>query len=397
MVQNLNFWVFLFAGVGVYWMLPARFRAAFLGIASFGFVLAIEVQTALTMLAISGVIYGVFRTPLAESHKVHLVRAAILGLILYLGMYKYFPVIGQVLSGNAPPHQLLLPLGISYFTFKLIHYAIEMGRGSLPAHGFDDYLGYVFLVPIFTAGPIERFDHYITNRAQSWKAEYLTEGLTRIGHGLIKKFVLGAAIGLLMGRLTHGGGVGYLLDNLDDIATYRVIAYLILMYLFIYMDFSGYSDIAIGASRLFGLRIMENFNYPFLAPNIGNLWKRWHMSLANWCQSYVYMPMVGLSRNPYLAVISSFFVMGLWHAASLNWIAWGLYNAVGVMVFQKFSMTVRKKKWAFVKTRGFTVFATVLTFLYFAGSFAFTSTATDGGLYGAVRLLAKCFFITLPA
>jgi alginate O-acetyltransferase complex protein AlgI len=395
MIQYAAYWLAAGLAVPVFWALPPAWRMAFLGLASFAFVLAIEPATALTMAGLAALVYALNRP---GGRSLVRGRATLLCIVLlggYLAWFKYLPVLAGALSDGYDFAALLLPLGISYFAFKLIHYAVESGRGTLPAHGPGDFLAFVFLVPIFTAGPIQRFDLFLTQRSEIWEPAHAVEGLTRIAQGLIKKFVLGAAVLALMGRVAPGG-VTELLADLATTPPPVVVAFLILAYLYVYMDFAGYTDIAIGTSRLFGLRIMENFNLPVLAPNIGTLWKRWHMSLAAWCQSYIYMPMLGLTRNPYLAVFASFTVMGLWHAASLNWLAWGLYNAAGVAVFQWWSSTARRRKWAFVKTRPYAIAGYPLTFLFFAGSFAFTLTDQEAGLWGAVRLLARCLFITLP-
>ena len=369
-------------------------RFAFLGIASIAFIAWVEPLTVLMMLVIGILIYlpkDVTRgRPLLGGLNIAMILL-VSGFLLY---FKYLPAIVIAVTENYAFSNLLLPLGISYFAFKMIHYLIENSRGHLPEHHFWDFLSFIFLVPIFTAGPIQRFDLYIKERSDIWQNEFAWVGLTRIATGLIKKFIFGAVFAMAMDKLS-GGGVDNLLANLTDVSPLAVIGFLISAYLFVYMDFAGYTDIAIGTSRLFGLRIMENFNFPIFAPNIGNLWKRWHMSLANWCQSYIYMPALGASRNPYIAVFCSFFVMGLWHAASWNWIAWGVYNSVGVATYQWWSITARKRKWSFVKNRAYIAVSYPLTFLFFAGSFAFTMTDLNHGFYAAIRLLAKCVTIDL--
>jgi alginate O-acetyltransferase complex protein AlgI len=403
MIQYASFWLWLVAAVLVHWALPLRWRAGFLGLVCLSFLTAYVPRTVALMLPVGLAVFVVMNLAGPGGRRTLALRGSIALLLGVLGYFKYLPVISGAFATPAetgPAYtdatDILLPLGISYFIFKLIHYAIERARGTLPAHGIGDYLAYVFLVPIFTAGPIERFEHFMRNRAETWSNDLAVEGLTRIGHGLIKKFVIGAAIFMMMQRLTDGGGVEGMLADLGAVSPAEAIAFLILAYLYVYMDFAGYTDIALGCSRLFGLRIMENFNLPIFAPNIGNLWKRWHMSLANWCQTYVYMPMIGVTRNPYLAVLSSFTVMGLWHGAGWGWLAWGWYNALGVIVFQAFSSTARRRKWGFVKSRAFLIGRYPLTFLFFAGSFAFTFTANSAGIWGGLRLLARCFGLVLP-
>lgn len=394
MIEYLAYWIGVPVALAVFWALPVRYRPGFLGAASFAFVAVYETQTALILAAIALCVWGLTGAGRPAGPIRRGALLSILALVAALAYFKYLPALGRLADGY-DFRAILLPLGISYFTFKLIHYAIERGRGTLPAHGFADFWCFVFLVPIFTAGPIQRFDTFLTQRTDRWDQSLAIDGLTRIAHGLIKKFVFGAAI-LWAIQKVNMGGVPSLLASLDQVGPERVWAFLILSYLYVYMDFAGYSDIAIGTSRLFGLKITENFNWPVLAPNIGNLWKRWHMSLATWCQTYIYMPMLGVTRNPYLAAVTSFSVMGMWHAASLNWLCWGLYNAFGVAIYQWFGQTARRRKWAFVKSRAFSAVSYPMTFLYFAGSFAFTMTDRTAGIWGAVRLLAKAFGLDLP-
>jgi len=163
------------------------------------------------------------------------------------------------------------------------------------------------------------------------------------------------------------------------------------------MDFSAYTDIAIGLSRLCGTRIMENLNLPVTASNSGDFRKRWHKTLAGWCQSYVYMPILGLTRNPYLAVYSTFTVMAMWHAGALNWLGWGWYHATGLIVFLSWSRIKRKRRWQRLdRIFPYRVATVLLTFVFVTGSYSFTLTHQHGGIYAALRILAKLCFVDLP-
>lgn len=295
MIQYLPYWIAAALAVPTFWLLPRAWRYGFLGVASFGFVTAFEPLTALMMLVIGLLVYGMW-LPQAQALSTKItVRLSIALVAGFLCYFKYLPLLGEAVTDGYDFSAILLPLGISYFSFKLIHYALEMARGTMPEHKFSDYLAWVFLVPIFTAGPIQRLDLFMRERSEDYTHSLVTEGLTRISYGLVKKFIIGAGIAQVLSAISMGG-VNALLADIHNVPPPQVIAFLVMTYFYVYMDFSGYTDIAIGTSRLFGLRIMENFNLPFLAPNIGNLWKRWHMSLANWCQSYVYMPMLGWAQ-----------------------------------------------------------------------------------------------------
>lgn len=316
----------------------------------------------------------------------------IVSILGYLAYFKYTPPLMDAVAGKPVAHDFVIPLGISYFTFKLIHYALEVGRGNIKDRSLPTFFCYIFLFPIFTAGPIERLDHFIANREENLDLQSLAQGAMRIVQGLIKKLVISDMV---------------LANGFSDLTTWQALhdptvttpvlwLYMITAYLTMYMDFSAYSDIAIGASRLFGLRIMENFNWPILAPNISDFWKRWHMSLVNWCMAYIYMPVLGLRRNPYLAVYATFIVIALWHAASWNWIAWGIYHATGLTIFQSWGRYRRRRKWTFFDGPSWRYVATAITFLFVTGGFVFTTAHGVGSVYDGIRVFAKMLFIPLP-
>jgi alginate O-acetyltransferase complex protein AlgI len=317
----------------------------------------------------------------------------ILFVLSYLTYHKYIPVIFGYLAGLSVSAELLIPLGISYFTFKLIHYSIENGRGNFKPHTFSQFFTYIYLFPIYTAGPIERFDHFQNNWTSTQRKEDLIEGGTRIVYGLIKKFFVSA---ILLAPLLAGNDASSILSRIDSIEVYKVWGFLLVSYLLIYIDFSAYSDIAIGSSRMMGFKIMENFNWPIFATNISMLWKRWHMTLSGWCQSYVYMPTIGITRNPYLAVILTFLAVGLWHGGAYSWIAWGLYQGAGVLVYVIWSRFKMRRKIRIPANFLTNNIARIITNCWMAGSFAFTVTISHGDfrdVMSALRLLGRCFGI----
>ena len=286
-------------------------------------------------------------------------------------------------------------MGISYFSFKLLHYLIERARGGLSEHRLQDFLCYVFLFPIFTAGPIERFDRYFASREPRWQLTTSVEGLTRIIHGLVKQMVInGLVLAPILGRNSE---VENVLGSLEFVPFYKAWGYVAISYLVVYVDFSAYSDIAIGVSRLYGLRIMENFHFPIFAANITDYWKRWHISLSSWCQTYVYIPMIGLTRNPYLAAYSSFLVMGIWHAGTMGRVCWGLYQATGVAVYMAWTRLLRKRRIRMPQGVAWRCMATALTLAFVMPSISFLVIEYKFGVYHAFRILFKLIGIDLPA
>ena len=404
MFQSPIYWSVLFASVIVFWLLPRAVRFGFLGLVSFGYLYWIEVHHGPSLISFNSTVVLLIWTcvfywlaPIVMRKgtpgKVTL-ALLIFAIVGYLAYYKYIPRLAADMFGpDSTMAAIALPLGISYFTFKLIHYVAEIGRGTITDHSFQRFFSFIFLFPIFTAGPIERYDHYLASPADRLRRDDVVIGLSRIIYGLVKKFVFAELILLpLIGGVPN---VHELVEFLPLVPWYKVVAFLVGRFLYAYLDFSSYSDIAIGSSRLYGIRIMENFNWPILAPNIATFWQRWHMTLAGWCKSYVYLPTMGLTRNPWIAVYATFVVMGLWHAGSINWIGWGLYNATGLCAYLLFLRLRRTKKIKLPEFGPLRYWGVPLTFAYMSGMGAFT--ATDGlGVYAAIRILAKCAFIDLP-
>jgi alginate O-acetyltransferase complex protein AlgI len=290
--------------------------------------------------------------------------------------------------------KMLVPLGVSYYTFKLIHYVIEVRRGNIVKHSFQSFACYLFLFPIFTAGPIERYDHFLENIDRTWKLDSVVYGLTRIMHGFIKKFFIGdILIHHFFGTMNND----LLIQNLREISTPTLWGYLLLMNLYLYMDFSAYSDLAIGTSRLFGIKIMENFNFPIFAHNLQEFWRRWHMSLSGWCQNYIYMPVLGLSRNPHLALYATFIGMGIWHAGTLGRIGWGAYHATGITLYMTWVRYKKKrrikpvKQWTLASIPG-----VIMTYIYVSGSMIFLIAGDETfNMARTFKILAKVFFINI--
>lgn len=409
MIQHLDWWMFVGLLPIVYWLIPVRFRPALLVLSSLAVLTMLAPFDVMMMLAVGLLVYGSFtvtamsaaavagggQTNMVIGGLANLGRSPlpIVAVILYLFWYKYIPGIVRPIDENAYLANLVVPIGISYFSFKLIHYAIERRRNMLPEHNIQDFLSWLFLMPTFTSGPIERFEHFLDNREEKFRTEFLVEGGTRIAQGLIKKFVIVDALSRVSHMLSGGDVVAFADGSGGHSAVWAVWAYLAIDLLISYLDFSAYTDIAIGASRLFGFRIMENFNYPLLAANLVEFWRRWHMTLTAWCRAYVYMPMIGLTRNPYLAVIATFVVVGLWHAGSINWLVWGLWHGVGQAVVQRWARFAQQRKINFFKTQTgrFIGWAVTMAYVMLGGSLeAFDHS---GGFLDALKLMGRALGI----
>jgi alginate O-acetyltransferase complex protein AlgI len=385
MIQDFVFWLFLGATVVVFWLLPVGWRLPALSIGSLGIIayLAPDSAAVLTIMAIA----TWFLLPIIAQHN----RTALLGLLALVGitagplvLLKFTSIYGiPWLDGSHL--KLLVPLGMSYYVFRLVHVAIEAYRhGERPTDPVE-FFNYAFLFTIFVAGPIERYDNFTAQRSARFDPVLFRDGLTRIVFGLIKQGVLIEALNQI--RRIALGSKFHLQNGAELLAAPPGEVWLLLLisYLVAYLNLGAYSDVAIGASRLFGLRISENFNYPIAARNLSDFWRRWHMTLSGWCQSYIFSPVLGLTRSPYLALIASFQVMGLWHLFTVNRIGWGLFQAAGLIGL--YAWRKRTAKAAFGKTWWWATLAWFLTQSYATLGFLFVHEEQSNNILMTLRIM----------
>ncbi len=221
----------------------------------------------------------------------------------------------------------LPPLGISFFTFEFVHYLFEVRRGGEPIRSPLKFLLFAIFFPSLVAGPIKRYTQFLPSldeASRGFRFGYIGEGLLRIATGYFKKVIVAD-------NLTF-----YVTANYPDFASFSLAGrwlFLTAIAFRILMDFSGYSDIAIGAAQLLGVRLPENFNWPYLASSIRDFWQRWHISLSSWVRDYIYIPLggnrLGVARRVLNGLIA-FALIGLWHGPAWNFVAWGLYHGAGL-------------------------------------------------------------------
>ncbi|MEE8410092.1 MAG: MBOAT family protein [Myxococcota bacterium] len=269
-----------------------------------------------------------------------LLAASLIGNLGLLATFKYYGFFAESLqallesvgiSANLPALEVLLPVGISFYTFQTLSYTIDIYRGRLqPTHKPLDFALFVAFFPQLVAGPIVRAAHFLPQlerdpRSSTAGDRRMSDGLFLIIKGLFKKIVIAdflavSIVDKVYADPTAFGGVDLLL------ATYAYA-------LQIYGDFSGYSDIAIGSAKLLGFDIPKNFNAPYLARNLRDFWRRWHISLSTWLRDYLYIPLGG-SRGgggrTYVALAVTMLLGGLWHGAAWRFIAWGALHGVGL-------------------------------------------------------------------
>lgn len=257
--------------------------------------------------------------------------------LLVLGIFKYANFFGTILAdfGLMPPQtwSIVLPLGISFFTFQQISYLVDRSRGTAPAYGFREYAAYVCFFPQLIAGPIVRHDELIGQFALDPTREGLHERLSRgavlLTIGLIKKLVFADTLARIADPLYQAAEAGKVLAFGES--WLAAIAF----GLQIYFDFSAYSDMAIGIAMMFGLALPFNFNAPYRADSIREFWRRWHMTLSRFLRDYLYIPLGGSRHGEarlLAALMATMLLGGLWHGAGWTFVAWGGIHGIALAI-----------------------------------------------------------------
>ena len=256
---------------------------------------------------------------------------ASLGLLAYCKYADFFIENFNAVTGlSVPLLNIALPVGISFYTFQILSYVVDVYRGDVPAQrNFIDLAMYIAMFPQLIAGPIVRYSD-IAGSLKNRKTTLAdaSEGIRRFSIGLAKKILLANSAALLVSEFKA--------YNEKTVLFYWLYALAYMLH--IYFDFSGYSDMAIGLGRIFGFRFSENFNYPYISASITEFWRRWHISLGGWFRDYLYIPLGGNRVKPFRHVINILIVWaatGFWHGASWNFVLWGILYAV-LLLFEKY-------------------------------------------------------------
>lgn len=335
---SFNFFIFFVAVFLLYWFLGkgrGQIQNIILFVASYVFY-GIADWRMIPLLLVATVAFYFLGIAIEKADDKKSSALTTLGVVLGVGMllyFKYFNFFIQSFSDlfnsfglhtNWHTFKIILPLGLSYYTFKLISYVVEIHRGKMgTCHDWLVFADYVAFFPTITAGPIDRPNIFIPQieKTRVFDYSYAVDGCRQILWGLFKKIVIADSLSSTIDSLWN-----------DSSGVNLVIA--ALLYTFqMYNDFSGYSDMAIGIGKLLGLRIAKNFNYPFFATNISEFWRRWHISLTGWLTDYVFMPLNIKFRNLgyfgiILAIIINMVLVGMWHGANWTYAVFGLYQGL---------------------------------------------------------------------
>lgn len=249
-----------------------------------------------------------------------------------LGIFKYYNFfvenVNAVFGADFQTRNILLPLGISFFTFQQLSYLIDRCRGDAPHYGLMDYLSFVTFFPSLISGPIvlhaSTVPQFQDETRRRFSAESFSRGVMQFSIGLAKKVLLADTLAL---------AVNYGYENIAALDAPAALAAAVGYTLELYFDFSGYSDMAIGVGRMFRIEIPENFNSPYRATSVKDFWKRWHMTLSRFLQTYVYFPLGGSRKGKlrtFVNTMITFLVSGLWHGANWTFVFWGFLHGLGV-------------------------------------------------------------------
>ena len=369
--------------LGIYYIVPKKFKNIVLLISSFVFYFYGE-PTYVLLLAFSIIITYIFGILIykyrkTEKSKIFLTLACVIsiGLLVYF-KYANFIIenINLWLSRKIDFINVALPIGISFYTFQMLSYLVDVYKGEAKVQKNILKLAmYVSLFPQLIAGPIVRYttiEKQIDNRTHTF--EKFALGVRRFIIGLSKKVLIANVLGELVST--------FLSSNEMSVLYYWL--YAISAMLQIYFDFSGYSDMAIGLGKMFGFDFLENFNYPYIAKSITDFWRRWHISLSSWFRDYVYIPLGG-NRTTKIKWLRNLMIVwlltGLWHGAEWNFIIWGLYFGI-LLIIEKVFLGKYLEKLPKILSHLYTLLLVMISFIIFNGENTSMILQNIGGLFG---------------
>lgn len=364
----------------LYFIVPKKFKNFILFLSSIFFYFCGE--PIYTFLMIGEIFIAYVGARYLEKHRKKSILVSLLAIhIGALGLFKYsdFTInnINQIFGSKIPLLKLALPIGISFYTFQIISYVVDVYRGKVKAQkSFLKLATYVSLFPQLIAGPIVRYETIekeLDNRTSNF--ENFAYGVRRFVIGLGKKVLIANMLGELCDVFST--------TNEKSVLFYWIFA--ISYSLQIYFDFSAYSDMAIGLGRMFGFHFLENFNYPYISKSITEFWRRWHMSLSSWFRDYVYIPLGGNRKGTIILVRNIFIVWaltGIWHGANWTFVIWGLMYGI-MLIIEKLLLTKHLEKMPSILQRIYVLFTVMISFIIFNANSIGEAWNNIIGLFGA--------------
>lgn len=338
--NSIDFIIFFPIVVLLYFVIPHKYRWIFLLASSYYFYMCWKAEYIILIMGSTLIDYysGIMmeKSDTISKRKKFLILSLFsnLGLLFTFKYFNFFSdSVHNVLTGfnifyDSPAFKMLLPVGISFYTFQTLSYSIDVYRGERKAeHHLGYFALYVSFFPQLVAGPIERSTRLLPQffEKHEFDSERISNGLKLMMWGFFKKVVIADRLSILVNQVYN------------NVENHEGFSLLLATYFFafqIYCDFSGYSDIAIGAAQVMGFRLMDNFNRPYYAKSISEFWKRWHISLSTWFRDYLYIPLGGnrvIKWRWYLNLFLTFLISGLWHGANWTFVVWGAIHGFYLM------------------------------------------------------------------
>lgn len=364
----------------LYFLVPRQFKNFILLISSLFFYAWGEPKLVflMTVTILVGYVLGILTEKHCKYKKVYLVFAILfsLGTLGYFKYADFFIINFNAATGlSIPLLRIALPIGISFYTFQILSYNIDVYRGNVKAQRNILHLAtYITMFPQLIAGPIVRY------KDVALQLENRTHSMDKIGLG-VRRFILGLSKKILIANVLGELCEIFRQSNEKSVLFYWM--YAVAFSLHIYFDFSGYSDMAIGLGKIFGFDFIENFNYPYVSRSISEFWRRWHMSLGTWFRDYVYIPMGGSRVKPVrmlfnIAVV--WMLTGFWHGASWNFVLWGAFFAV-LLIIEKLFLLKQLEKGKIV-SHIYVLFLVVISFVIFNATSLPQIGRDIGGMFG---------------
>ena len=392
MVFSSSIFLFFFLPLVIfgYYLLKENYRIYFLMLASLFFYAWGEPKYVLVMLLsiVINYTFGRFiHTSISAQKKILAKVLLILSVACNLGILFYFKyldftinTVNHVFHTSLALRNIVLPIGISFFTFQGMSYVIDLYWQKVSVQKNPGLLAfYISFFPQLIAGPIVRYidiEKQIYNRTES--AQKFVSGAQRFIIGLAKKLVIANKMGYVADLVFANSAV----ENTALVAWLGIICYTFQ----IYFDFSGYSDMAIGLGRMFGFDFLENFNYPYISKTITEFWRRWHISLSSWFKDYVYIPLGGNRKgNVYVNLLIVFIVTGFWHGASFNFLVWGLWHGLFLVIERLFKGREVKSKILVPIRYVITMLAVVIGWVFFRSPELSYALSYLGIMFGVVK------------
>lgn len=394
LLLSFGYLIFLVAVIFTYFLVGDKYKIHVLFFTSIVFIASFSIGVAAFSLVFTIVNYywGILleKCAIKTALKNKLFWAGVALDIGILALFKYFGVYLDTIKSvffdsgiysESPYLKVMIPLGISYYTFQSLGYLIRIDRRSEKAeYNFLKFGTYLLFFPKFLAGPVERSNHFFPQikNLSKFDWEQINSGLRLFLWGLFKKVVIADALYVSVSKVY---------ENVHQFSGLQLLTVLIVETIYIYCDFSGYTDMALGSAKLFGINLIDNFNRPFLSRNVSEFWRRWHISLSSWCNDFIYNPFIVKFRSFGNVAVSggiflTFFIVGIWHGVNLTFVILGLLQAIAIVY--EFYTKRKRLKFAsrFSKSTVNTV-SRLVVFFYMAFSmvFFFSNSVSEAGYF----------------